>query len=128
MMTALLDRSFRTEGCEYVSKSACNVYKTMLEKGIDRIDAASVLYALFSDIGRRRKDDIREQVHKRLILDEEGADFISDVFFDLCSDESLSAMNDEEYAGINGFCSSEHEVDGIELISDAFNHIKSEFY
>lgn len=128
MMTALLDRSVRTEGCEYVSKSACNVYKTMLEKGIDMIDAASVLYALVSDIGRRRKDDIKEQVTTSLLLGGECAELICGVFSPLYDEESLSVMKGEEYAGINGFCSSEHEVDGIELISDDCDHMKSGFY
>lgn len=93
--TALLDRSVRTEGCGYVSNSACSVYETLFENGIDMIDAASVLYSPASDIGRGRMDDIREQVDARRLLYEEGHDFISHIFCSLYADESISAVNDD---------------------------------
>lgn len=107
---SVLDKRVRTEGYEYIYECAYNVYKTMLEKGIDRIDAATVLYALASDVGRERKDDIREQVAKRLLLDKDGAELINGVFYALYAEESLSVMRKEEYAGLDEFCSAEHEA------------------
>lgn len=107
---SVLDAVIRTEGCEYIYEYAYNVYKTLLEKGIDRIDAATVLYAIVSDIGRGQKDDIKEQVTTSLLLGEECAELIYGVFSPLYDEESLSVMKGEEYTGINGFCSSGHEV------------------
>lgn len=107
---SVLDALIRGEGYEYIYEFAYNVYKILLEKGIGRICAAAVLYALACDIGRGRNENIREQVDKRLLLSKEGADFICSVFCALYADDSLSVMKSEEYAGLDEFCSSEHEA------------------